>query len=135
MNHTPEMHEMPKTPTDHEVLQWARDTFGILAYDPLERMSRFFEEAVELAQTYHLDRDLLDRIIDRVYNREAGRTPDEIAQVHLCLKALAANHGAGSVNDLLANEFAKLQKKPKEYFQERHDRKAALGIAKVRPDK
>lgn len=109
-------------------LAWAVDTFGDIANHPTERTFRFIEEAVELAHSMCIDKDLIWRVIERIYARPRGATSNEIGQVGLTLELLAecldidANHE-------IARELERIQSIPKDEWAKRHAAKVALGIA------
>lgn len=109
-------------------LKWAADIFGPIALDRQERLSRFVEEAIELAHAERMDPALLDRIIARVYSRSPGETYKEIGQAQATLECFAENIGLSSDGEA-AREWDRVQGIPKEEWQRRHAAKQAIGIA------
>jgi hypothetical protein len=61
-------------------LMWAQETFGDVALDPRERVLRFLEEAVELAQAMGVSMDTTDALVARTYRREPGDPVREMGQ-------------------------------------------------------
>jgi NTP pyrophosphatase (non-canonical NTP hydrolase) len=109
-------------------LEWCTAIFGKVARDPMERASRFAEEAIELAQAARIPADVLAKMIERVYSRPAGDLKKEIGQAAITLELFA--HNAGIDADVEASrEFARVQAIPKEEWQRRHEAKVAIGIA------
>lgn len=109
-------------------LAWATDIFGPIALDRQERLARFVEEAIELAQAENMDRALLGKIIDRVYSREAGWTPKEIGQAQACLECFAESIKE-SADKLASLEFDRVRCIPREEWTRRYEAKKAIGIA------
>lgn len=109
-------------------LNWAHQTFGDIALDPRERVLRFLEEAVELAQSLHVSMDTTDALVARVYRREPGDPVREMGQALATLELLAkaANIDADAE---ATKEFYRVQSIPKEEWERRHSAKVALGIA------
>jgi hypothetical protein len=111
-----------------QFLKWAVDTFGPIALDRQERLARFVEEAIELAHAEGMERDLFNRIADRVYAREPGWTPKEIGQAQACLETFAESIMESS--DALASlEFDRVRCIDRKEWTRRHEAKVKLGIA------
>lgn len=111
-----------------EFLAWAVDMFGPIALKRSERLLRFTEEAIELAQADGMKRADLDRLIERVYSRAAGHVWREIGQAQACLETYAESIGT-SADEQAQKEFDRVRAIPKEEWQKRHATKAELGIA------
>lgn len=81
--------------TWQDVIQrWVRSTFGDAHQEStLERSSRFFEEASELAQACGLRKELAQQILDKVYSKEPGNVHQEFGGVFITSLALASNKG------------------------------------------
>ena len=109
-------------------LKWAVDMFGPVALERRERLTRFVEEAIELAHAEGMPRDTLSKIIDRVHSRPQGHPTKEIGQAQATLELFAESIGL-SADDLAAGEFKRVQSIPKEEWTARHAAKIALGIA------
>lgn len=110
-------------------LLWAQETFGDIALDPRERVLRFLEEAVELAQAMHVSMDTTDAVVARVYRREPGEPPKEIGQALATLELLAKAMKVDADAEA-TKEFIRVQSIPKEEWARRHGAKVALGIAR-----
>lgn len=108
-------------------LKWAVDMFGPVALERGERLSRFVEEAVELAHAEGMPRERLERFLDRVYARPPGETFKEIGQAQATLECFAESIGLSSDGEA-QREWDRVQAIPKEEWQRRHAAKAAVGI-------
>ncbi len=111
-----------------EFLAWAVEMFGPVALDRRERLSRFVEEAVELAHAENMPRSLLANIVERVYSRQQGATPKEIGQAQACLETFAESVGMSSEMEAEL-EWNRVRMIPKEEWVRRHEAKVVLGIA------
>lgn len=117
------MNDRPKL-----VLQWAREMFGLIALDRVERAARLVEEALELGQAQGLDLITAKRIAERVYTRPAGSAAKEIGQVVMTLEALAENLGISAEVEA-QREFIRVSSISRDEWQRRHNLKAEIGIA------
>ncbi|MGH7487099.1 MAG: hypothetical protein ACREMY_16070, partial [bacterium] len=59
------------------VYEWVRTTFGLANQDAHERVLRFFEEAVELAQAEGVTDEELARIVRHVFAKTPGAPEQE----------------------------------------------------------
>lgn len=109
-------------------LNWAADIFGPIARDRRERLTRFTEEALELAHAERLPISLLESLIDRVWANPRGETAKEIGQVQACLETFAESIGV-SADAEASREFERVRDIPKDAWTRRHQAKVALGIA------
>lgn len=76
------------------VARWMIECFGeIIAMDPLERIMRFLEEALELAQAEGMTSEEAERVLAYVYGRDAGETPQEVGGVMVTLAAFCYRRG------------------------------------------
>lgn len=74
--------------------RWVVACFGPeVAMDRAERMRRFLEEGLELAQSLGCPREVVGQIVDYVYARPAGEPGQEIGGVMMTLAALCSAHG------------------------------------------
>lgn len=74
------------------ISSWVRKTFGNLSQDSsLERSSRLFEEATELAQACGLRQEIAQEIFNEVYARPPGEVHQEFGGCIVTLLALADN--------------------------------------------
>jgi NTP pyrophosphatase (non-canonical NTP hydrolase) len=110
------------------ILEWAAATFGRIALHKEERVLRFIEEAVELAQANDLPVDKLHAVVDYVYAKPKGDVTKEAGAVGTTLLALCELHNI-SADDAERNEAERIVKMDPAYFRERHNKKAAGGIA------
>lgn len=70
----------------HDVAEWLIDCFGReIASDRRERLHRFLEEALELAQAGGCTRDEAAQLLDYVFSRPLGRVADEAGGVMVTL--------------------------------------------------
>lgn len=111
-------------------LTWAIETFGPIAADPNERSCRFVEEALELVHADGMPREIVERILVRVYSRPPGPIAKEIGQAMATLECLAENIGL-SADAECEREFARVKGIPKDEWTRRHAAKVALQIANV----
>lgn len=77
-----------------------------LAMSKKERAQRFLEEALELAQAEGLTRDDADLMVNYVYSRPVGKSPQEVGGVMVTLAALCWN----AEIDLEAEAFKELER-------------------------
>lgn len=109
------------------IAQWTADTFGPDMMSPHERIQRFIEEAIELAQAEGLPIEKVDAIARYVYGRPPGDPVQELGGVGLTLIAYAAAKGV-SADDAEAAEATRVLQKDPAYFRRRNLEKAAAGI-------
>lgn len=111
-------------------LAWARETFTAqVAMNPAERMMRFVEEAIELANACDVPRVTVERIVNRVYERSPGNIEQEAAQCQVTLE-LWAKVAKLDLERAATREFERVQAIPKEEWTRRHGAKVVLGIAR-----
>lgn len=73
---------------------WVCETFGAVCADaPFERIRRFVEEALELAQALDLPREDAHKLVDFVYDRPKGEVHQEVGGVSFSLLALCEHLG------------------------------------------
>jgi hypothetical protein len=107
---------------------WIARTFGPELMAPTERIARFVEEAIELAQACGLPREAIGRIADHIYAKPVGDPAQEFGGVGVTLLGLAASLGLDA-DALELAELTRVEAIPPEYFRARHNRKADAGIA------
>lgn len=61
--------------------------------DPLERIMRFLEEALELAQAEGMNEQEVERVVSYVYGRPAGESFQEVGGVMVTLAAFCFRRG------------------------------------------
>ena len=101
-----------------EVDQWVRPCLGAKAADdPMERNRRFLEESLEVVQSTGMSRAHAHWMVDYVYNREKGETPQEVGGALVTLAALCNHHqidmmAAGRTElDRIWTKFDKIREK------------------------
>jgi len=83
--------------TEAEIVDWR------------ERVLRFVEEAIELAQAVHLDAATLHRLVDYVYSRPVGEVSQEVAGCLVTLYAAAHSLGVDS-DEVFEDEFKRIHR-------------------------
>jgi len=112
----------------HETLNWAQKTFGNqTANNTGERIARFAEEALELAQAAGMDKSTVLALVDYVFSRPVGEIKQEMGGVGISLLAYAEHIGI-SANEAEHEEFIRVTSKDAAYFQTRQNAKAVAGI-------
>ncbi|KKL19838.1 hypothetical protein LCGC14_2461430 [marine sediment metagenome] len=118
--------------TQEKVLKWAVDIFGPIAKNRDERAARLVEEAIEIAQVEELPMEVIQRILERVYERPAGFLTQEIGGLMITLEALAENTG-WDVGVCADDEWHRVQSKTPEWWKNKHAEKVAAGTADLTP--
>ena len=109
--------------------QWAADTFGQeVAWNREERVLRFIEEAIELAQAEGLPVERLIETVRFVYAKPQGSTVREVGQVGVTLLAFCEVAGIDADIEERA-EMLRVLALDREHFRARHNAKAAAGIS------
>ncbi len=73
----------------YRVRPWMLACFGpIIPFDKTERNHRFLEEALELVQSIGCTQSEAHQLVDYVFGREIGETPQEVGGVMVTLAAL-----------------------------------------------
>lgn len=109
-------------------LAWAIEMFGPVAKLRSECLLRFVEEAIELAHAEGMEREVFNRVADRVYSRPTGNVGKEIGQAQACLETFAENIGLSSDAEA-QREWERVQEIPQAEWTRRHAAKQAIGIA------
>lgn len=112
-----------------KVFRWAVNTFGDIAKDPKERVNRFIEESIELAQALGADKEQVCRIVNYVYSRPPGDVFQEAGGAALTLLALCESLGISADSAESAELSRALQITP-ELIRAKQNRKAAAGVGK-----
>ena len=115
------------------VFKWAGDTFGQAALEPKERILRFLEEAVELAQAELMTHAQARTVVDYVFGKPPGDPEKEVGGVGVTLLAYCAARGF-SADAAEEREFDRVQTIDPVRFRERQNKKAAAGIAAHVPE-
>jgi len=111
-----------------QILAWATSTFGPVAEHVDERAARVVEEAIELGQSVGLPKEVVHRILDRVYSRPPGELGREIGGTGMTLEAFAEVAGY-DVDDSINREFVRVLKVDKATFEKKHADKVRAGTA------
>jgi hypothetical protein len=113
---------------------WALRCFGDVAIGLSERATRVAEEAIELAQCEGVDRAMLHKLVDHVYDRPVGLVEREVGGVGLTLIIYceAKRLNADACEE---NELNRVLSKTEEHFRQRQNAKAEKGIASPTTDK
>lgn len=110
-------------------LSWALRTFGAQAAGNLdERIRRFTEEALELAQAVGMSEAAAIDLVRYVYARPVGEVEQEVGGVGLSLLAFCEFIGV-SADECESRELARVLAKDAGYFRARQDAKARAGVA------
>lgn len=116
-----------------KVEKLVRDVFGDNTFTIHERISRFIEEAIELAQAEDFPKEDIERILNHVYTKVKGKPITEAGDVGITLLAYCACAGF-SAEMAEIQRFDYIHSLSPNYFRERHNLKVDKGIA-VRTDK
>jgi len=111
-----------------DVFRWVRDTFGEATFNPRERVLRFLEEAIELAQAEGIEYVQAMRVLGHVYEKPSGDPALEVGGVGVTLLAYCASKGVWA-DETERKEVTRVFAIDPTYFRERHNAKAAAGIA------
>jgi NTP pyrophosphatase (non-canonical NTP hydrolase) len=99
-------------PFQSRVSDWLSECFGPKwRADPDERMHRFVEEAIELAQAAGCTREEFHLLIDYVYGRPAGDLTKEVGGVMVTLAGLCESANidlAQAADDELRSNYARI---------------------------
>lgn len=120
-----------------DLMSWAMSVFGDMPgfeTDSIdERLERFFEESVELAQALGMPEARALKVLSYVYARPKGDGPKEAGATAVTLAMLAETMGI-SLHDEEVREARRIMSKTKEHFQARHDAKLEqLGSSSTQP--
>lgn len=111
-----------------EVLSWVRSTFGPESVTVGERILRFLEEAIELAQAEDVPVWMARRLLEHVYSKLPGDPCQEAGGVGVTLLAYCeAAHICATQAEI--DEFRRVKALPVEHLRARHNLKAGAGIA------
>lgn len=121
----------PQTARDgrqQQVFDWAKRCFGEdHATSIPQRGIRFGEEACELTQAAGVDRDMMHKLVDFVYDRPVGEIAQEFGGVGVTLLSLARAAGL-SADAEEAREVERILSKTPSHFLERNKAKDAAGF-------
>lgn len=110
-------------------LDWALRCFGAAAaHNHDERVRRFAEEALELAQSARMSEEAAIDLVRYVYSRPAGELTQEVGGVSLSLLNLCEFVGV-SADECELRELNRVLSKDPAYFRARQNAKALAGVA------
>lgn len=96
-------------PFQERVQPWMMTCFGPeISADKKERNHRFLEEAIELVQSTGCTRSEAHQLVDYVYNRPVGETPQEVGGVMVTLAALCLAHPGLDMHECGEVELARI---------------------------
>jgi len=110
------------------VAAWVRVTFGEESFTRNERVIRFLEEAIELAQSEGMPIETLLAVVRHVYSKPAGSISQEVGGVGITLLAYCEYIGISADACELA-EWERISAIDVNYFRQRQNKKADAGIA------
>lgn len=107
---------------------WCTAVFGESHATSLrQRGVRMMEEAIELAQTCHVPREMIHRLVDFVYEREVGEFRQEMGGLGVTLLCLAGAAGV-SADECEDAEVQRILSKDPLHFRQRNEEKNAAGF-------
>jgi hypothetical protein len=116
--------------SEARISNWLQSVLGTEVRTNLrERASRIVEEAIELAQVEGVDKEQVQRIVERVYSRPVGVASQEIAGIQVCVLAYtdAADIDLAKVTN---DEITRIEDPALiEKIRAKHAAKAAAGTA------
>jgi len=124
------MYNIDYLPRTERILTWAYEMFGPVATNLDERAARLLEETIELAQSCDVSKEVVLKIVDRVYGKPADHLPQELAGVCMTLDAFCGLLGVdpAMVSEI---EYRRVSAFPKTYWEDRHALKVEDGIANL----
>ena len=112
---------------------FVRTRWGDKIYDSLEeRTARILEEAIELFDAEHKDRDAAraqaHKMVDHVFDHAKGEVNQEAGGLIVTFLAYCGAKGV-RLDKLADDEIARVMKMSKEHFVKRQQTKAVAGVA------
>lgn len=115
----------------HSILSWACEVFGTAcATNPTERIQRFVEEALELAQSLDMPREAAHAMVDFVYDRAKGEVHQEVGGVSISLLALCEHIGLSAHKEEV-REHLRILGLDRDKLRAKQMSKQAQGVAGV----
>ncbi len=109
-------------------MDWAKRSFGEEQMtNGALRSLRCAEEAVELAQSWEVPRDMMHLLIDEVYDKKPGDPVQELGGVALTATLMAGVYGL-DLDAFLEKELRRVLAKSPEHFAQRNADKEAMGL-------
>lgn len=119
--------------TQKDVYDWSVGVFGPLSGNLEERALRMLEEALEVAQSAGVPKEVAERLKDNVYARPVGDISQELAG---CLLTLESTAEAAKIDLTEATilEWSRIQKISLEEWKTRVIDKRTAGVTQIRPE-
>lgn len=116
-------------------LRWAYRCFPKSHVEnPVERAMRAFEEMTELAQCFHVPKDKLHAIVDKVHERPVGEAFQEVGGVLHTVGILCQGIMSGvQMDHAYQAELLRVLDIPPEKFKKRNEEKEAMGFSHAAP--
>jgi NTP pyrophosphatase (non-canonical NTP hydrolase) len=125
--HLEHLAEAQRNVRQQKILRWAVTTFGADASTEAERITRFAEEAVELAQAAGLDKGKMLALVEHVYGKPVGERAQEVGGVGLTLLAYCEAAGLSAEAEE-RREWARALAFPADQIRKRQNAKADAGL-------
>lgn len=108
---------------------WVTQCFGEdILLNKRERIRRFVEEALELAQATGLTMQDICDVGNYVYARPVGEVPQEVAGCGVTLLGIGAAFGI-DVMEEIEKEISRIESIPPDYFRKKHAEKHKAGVS------
>ena len=118
----------PRDNRQATVSAWCAAAFGDEhAHSIAQRALRLVEEAIEAGQAAGVDRAMVHKLVDFIYDRMPGELKQELGGVGVTLLALAAAAHV-SADEAELTEVLRVLSKPLEHFTARNAAKNAAGF-------
>jgi hypothetical protein len=113
--------------SQNAILDWVAQCFGPEWTNKNERSCRFIEEAIELVQACDLPKEMVLKLVDRVYSKPKGDIYQEIGGASVTLMALCEKNGI-SRYCAEEDELGRCLDADKDKFRAKHQIKQDLGL-------
>lgn len=110
------------------VLDWVKSTFGEKTCNVEERVLRFLEEAIELAQAEDIPIQRIIRLAEYVYGKPKGYPSQEVGGIGVTLLAYCELRRISADSEEL-REWMRVSTLDPEHFRRRQNMKAGAGVA------
>lgn len=110
------------------ILEWARNTFGPVAMNPVERGRRLLEEAAEVAQALGVPAAQALLIVERTNGRPTGDVDKEVGGLLVTVYAVCGLRGKNP-QELLSAEVGRVLAKDPWEWRAKHAAKVVDGTA------
>ena len=117
----------------YQIQTWCKQAFGYdHATNVEQRGVRFREEAIELAQSVGVTREMALALVDFIFKRDPGAVPQEVGGVSVTLLCLCDAFGI-QAEDAERAEINRVLSLPIEHFTARNKAKNDAGFNVVKP--